>query len=78
MPRFYFDLDDGVYRSADEDGHEINDAEAARMELVGALTEMAKDQLADGYNRDFTGTLRDANGQARFTATLSLRSGWID
>ena len=52
---------------------ELVDLEAARMEALAALGEIAKDQLRDGDHRDFVIDIREGAGPVVLTVSLSLQ-----
>ena len=52
---------------------ELVDLEAARLEALAALGEIAKDQLRDGDHRDFVIDIREGAGPVVLTVSLSLR-----
>ena len=78
MPRFYFDIDDGVHRSRDTEGADLPDLGAVRREAITVLPELAREALPDGDEQNFVCDVRDESGAVIFTATLSLRAGWTD
>ena len=53
MPRYFLDFTDTGELLRDDEGMELVDLEAARMEALASLGEIAKDQLRDGDHRDF-------------------------
>jgi hypothetical protein len=54
---------------------ELVDLEAARMEALAALGEIAKDQLRDSDQRDFVIDIREGAGPVVLRVSLSLRVG---
>jgi hypothetical protein len=48
MPRYFLDFTDTGELLRDDEGMELVDLEAARMEALASLGEIAKDQLRDG------------------------------
>ncbi|WP_246529503.1 DUF6894 family protein [Microvirga zambiensis] len=69
---FFFDTDDGDFRTVDEVGMELSDIAAAKAEARAALADMAKDGLADGDPRDFVVSVRDEAGRTVLRVTLAL------
>lgn len=45
MPRYFFDIDDGVATHHDKIGSELPDEHAVRDEATGVMAEMARDYL---------------------------------
>jgi len=76
MPRFLFDIDDGERNFRDEEGSVHADVEAARLELISTLAQIAKDVLPDDERRVFRGAVRDEHGAVVYEATLTLRDAW--
>jgi hypothetical protein len=54
MPRVFFDIDDGEALTADREGLDLDDLEAAKEEAKKTLPEIVKDEMPDGDRRDFT------------------------
>ncbi|GJD52204.1 hypothetical protein OPKNFCMD_4966 [Methylobacterium crusticola] len=73
MPRFYFDLREGTQFTADEEGLDYPDLDAAEREAMLVAAEIAKDQLPRGRVREIAVDLRDQHGLRLLTATVSLR-----
>ncbi|MFC1458463.1 DUF6894 family protein [Microvirga arabica] len=72
MRHFYFDTDDGVFRTVDDVGTELADIEAAKAEARAALADMAQDRLPDGNPRDLVVSVRDEAGRTVLRVTLAL------
>ena len=53
-------------------GLELEGLEAAKDEARKALSEIVKEEMPDGYRRDFTVDVKDAAGQIVWRITLSL------
>jgi hypothetical protein len=70
MPRYFLDFTDTGELLRDDEGMELVDLEAARMEALASLGEIAKDQLRDGDRRDFIIDIRE-----RLTTPLSCKTG---
>jgi hypothetical protein len=81
MPRFYFDLQDGVNLSADDIGHEYFDLMSAERGAVTAAMEVGRNLFLTRRVSMITVVIRDENGQKAATVTLILdidRSGHSD
>ena len=78
MPRFFFDLDDGVRSDIDDTGLELADVQQAQREAVGVLPAIAMDLPPGRDQRDLVAVVRDAGGHPVFRATLSLKAEWLD
>jgi hypothetical protein len=75
MPRFYFDVHDGVTATPDSEGLEFESMEAAQKDAERALIEIAKDAHARGKSQGaFEMTVRDETGKPVLGVTLRLRS----
>ena len=62
MPRFFFDIFDGIEIVSDEIGVELADAEVARVEATRTLSEIAAQVLpGDGLMRRFHIVVRDSD-----------------
>lgn len=78
MPRFFFDIDDGVSSDGrDEAGVELTDAQAARREAIATLVGIAMEVLPNGDHHTFSARVRDANGRQIYTTTLTLDGSWV-
>lgn len=78
MPRFFIDTDDGDRLDRDEEGYDLSDSAAARIEAIGALPDLARSQIPDGDRRTFTVRVRDADGTPVYEATLTLEGRWLE
>ncbi|AWN34537.1 DUF6894 family protein [Methylobacterium radiodurans] len=78
MPRFFIDTDDGDQFDRDEDGYELPDRDAARVEAIGALPDLARSQIPDGDRRTFRVRVRDADGKPVYEASLTLDGRWLE
>jgi hypothetical protein len=45
---------------------------------IGALPDMARDELPEGPNHDFCVEVRNERGDIVFRSRFSLRSEWLD
>lgn len=60
--RFFFDLDDGGAITRDDSGVDLTNLDAARIQAIVSLTEIARDWLPyDGNNRDISVVIRTVN-----------------
>ena len=59
MPRYFFDLHDGVLRFPDDFGDDFNDFEEARQHVQVILADIARDAMPGGDERSFSCELRD-------------------
>ena len=62
MPRYYFDTHDGNRLVPDEEGLDLDNIEAARMEAQRGIATMAGDVFPDGDHREIVVTVRDGSG----------------
>ena len=76
MPRFFIDTYDGHFWAEDEGGAEFRDLEAARLEAISALPEIALDRDVTDGPREWTASVRDEAGQVLLRATLKLSVDW--
>jgi hypothetical protein len=77
VPRYYFDINDGVRDLRDDEGVTLNDKECARKEAIATLAQLANEILPDGNNHTFTANVRDETNEPIYEATLALKSGWV-
>ena len=77
MPRYFFDIDDGVRDLRDNEGVILNDREHARKEVIATLAQLANDKLPNGNNHTFKASVRDETGTRIYEAALTLTSGWV-
>jgi hypothetical protein len=68
MPRFYFDVREGVRFAPDEEGLEFPDVETAEREAATTAAEIGRDLLPKGV----TVEVRNEHGQRIITATVTL------
>lgn len=77
MPRYYFDIHDGVSQR-DDTGTECDDLDAVRMEAIRTLPDVARDEIPkDGDRRTFTVLVTDENGHPVYSATLNFTGLWL-
>ena len=78
MPLYYFDMHDGKRLHQDDEGLELRDDEAARVEARKAIGEIAADDIpGEGSRKGLTIQVRKADGtellQLSIVFTLQLR-----
>jgi hypothetical protein len=74
---YFFDVDTGGRVYADTVGVELANPDAALIEAIAILQEVARDVVSGSADRRFVATARDADGQQYFRATLTLKSEWL-
>ncbi|MBL0408263.1 hypothetical protein JKG68_30750 [Microvirga aerilata] len=72
MPRFFFDTYDGDSLVTDDEGLELGDLEAAKIEAQTTLPHMARDKLPDADQRVFMVSVRDEAGQVVMRLALTM------
>ena len=73
MPRYFFDIDDGVFATRDEDGLELPDDQAARNEASRALAEMARRYIPnDEPQKNIIMWVRDESGEPLLQLALTF------
>jgi hypothetical protein len=78
MPRYYFDIYSGNNIVSDPDGQEMTGIEAARLEAVEALPDIARMVLFSGDEQTLTAVVRTEDGQPVYKAILSLSTEVIN
>ncbi|MTH79181.1 DUF6894 family protein [Paracoccus aestuariivivens] len=78
MPRFFFDIDDGLRFTFDDDGQALPDRAAARNMAISVLPPLARDVLPDGDRHAVSVVIRNEEGEAIFRAVLELVAEWLD
>lgn len=78
MPRFFFDVREGVRFVPDEDGLEFPDINAAERSAAEAAAEIARDLLPKAVARSVTVEVRNDHGQRVVTATVTLAVDRVD
>ncbi len=71
MPRFYFDLYNGEV-TIDEEGHELADLEAIRIEIRRTLPLLLHDAVVGRDKAQFRTDVRDGDGKRVLTATILM------
>ena len=77
MPKYYIDVDDGARQYLDAIGCDRPDAQAARVDAISILPDMARSVQVDDTRRAFVSKVRDGEGKTIFMATLSLTTEWL-
>jgi hypothetical protein len=78
MPRFFFDIREGVRFVVDEDGVELPSIGAAEHQAAEAAAEIGRDLLPKGCARSITVEVRNEYGQRIITATVTLALDRVD
>ena len=76
MARYYFDVDDGVVFTLDQDGIECASMDELRFAAIDGLPDLARDQMPDGDHTKILVKVRDAGGSYLFEASLTLDVKW--
>lgn len=76
MPRFFFDISNGCL-TIDDTGVEFPNAHAARDAAVKTLPHIACDHIGDGPSEGVLVLMRNEDGQALFTASLTFMARWL-
>jgi hypothetical protein len=77
MPVFFFDIHIGTHQGWDEDGQEMASPEAARVEAIRTLQELAMHVIPQAARVEYTADVRDEQRKIIFTATLSIAERWL-
>ena len=72
MPRYFFDVREGVRFVEDEDGVDFPDINAAEREAAIVAADIGRDLLPKGVARSVTVEVRNEHGQRVVTATVTL------
>lgn len=72
MPRYFIDTSNGVVSLADEVGADYVTEDQARTEALQAVSDMARDYVHQGGDRDMTASVRDRAGTVIYAVKLSL------
>ena len=77
MPRYFFDIKDGGLQQ-DDMGTECADLDEVRMAAMKVLPDVAREDIPkDGDRRTFIVVVRDEDGHAVYTATLTFAGLWL-
>lgn len=72
MTRYFIDTSNGVVSLADEIGADYLTEAKARSEALQAVSDMARDYVHQGGDRDMTASVRDQGGAVVYAVKLSL------
>jgi hypothetical protein len=72
MGKYFFDFYDGKTVTKDDDGVELEDLDAARIEALRVLPEIARYTQIDGHALVLTVTVRTETDPVVFISTLTL------
>lgn len=78
MARYYFDLFNGEGPIPDEHGQEIATREDISREVSRILADIAREELPEDNNGVITIKVRNEEGRAVFTGSLSFETHWHD
>ncbi|MTH62442.1 DUF6894 family protein [Paracoccus litorisediminis] len=78
MPRYFFDIDDGLRFTSDELGQALPDRAAARHLAIAVLPPLARDVLPDGDRHAVSVVVRNEQGRRIFRAVLELVAEWLE
>jgi hypothetical protein len=73
MPRFYFDVREGMRFTPDDEGLELESLDAAEREAATTAAEIGRDRLPKGDARDVTVEVRNEHRQRVLTVTVSMQ-----
>ena len=72
MTKYFIDTSNGVVALADEVGADYLTEALARSEALQAVSDMARDYIHEGGDRDMTASVRDPAGAVVYAVKLSL------
>ncbi|MBD9529874.1 hypothetical protein [Paracoccus sp. PAR01] len=78
MPRYFFDIDDGLRLVEDDAGQDLPDRRAARNMALASLPPIARDVIPNGNRHRITVLIRDEEDRPIFRARLELLAEWLD
>ncbi len=73
MPRYYFDVCDGVLFIPDDEGFELGGPQVAERMAMQAAADMARDSLPKGDADDLAVEVHDQDGKRVLTVTVAMR-----
>lgn len=77
MPRYFFDINDGVHQRDDE-GHDCADLQAAVLFAKTLLPQVAADEVPqDGERQALTVLVTDDEGHSVYLASLTYTGTWL-
>jgi hypothetical protein len=78
MSRYFFDFDDGLTHSIDDEGTECDSLDQAKKAAFRALPDMARELFPNGECRHISVQIRDEEGSVVAIAVLTLAvSTWL-
>jgi len=78
VPRYFFDIHDGLSLKRDAIGMECDGFRGVRVEAMQTLPQIACDLIPmDGDRQAFTVLVRDENDSTVYTATLTFAGLWM-
>jgi hypothetical protein len=78
LPRFHFDVHDGLLFVPDEEGLELDGFDSAKREATEAVLEIGRDRLKSEDSRAVTIEVRDEHRRQVLTVTVSLEINRVD
>ena len=77
--RYFFDIDDGVRHTRDEEGYEYSGLQEAHDAAIRTLPDIIRDVVCGDRQRVLaaTASVRDVSGQVLFKLMLSLRTEYL-
>ena len=78
VARYFFDTNEDGTLVRDEEGCEMNGPQAARVEAIAILPQLAKDLKTDGNRYTLAVTVRDVTSKPVFQAKLSFNCAWLE
>jgi len=76
MSKPYFDFEYSRSRHRDDEGMDLPDVEAARMEVLKTLADITKDALPKCDQQAFSGSIRDVAGNVIYRAEVTVSGEW--
>lgn len=76
MPRYFFDIEDGYLVTLDHKGQQLPNDDAARSIALNTLPNMAGENVTQSDHRTLGVSVRNAERQVIYAATLVLIGGW--
>jgi hypothetical protein len=78
MPRYYFDIQEGLTFTQDEDGEDFDDHEAAERGAMRAAAELGRERLLNGDVRDLTVEVKNEDRQRVLSVTIVIKIGRME
>ena len=76
--RFYIDIHDDTTTATDNIGSNHRSFDAARLEAVQAMYDIARDKLPKGEEQEHGVTIRDDSGTELYRAELTFKGQQLD